>query len=462
MRIPVEKNKEYIIEIEAVTNEGNGVGRVEGFTVFVPQTAPGDEVRVLIVKVNSRFAYGKMIQVLKPSDSRVTPRCPVADKCGGCTLMHIDYKEQLKIKADIINDAMHRIGGFCDYEYEETIGMENPYEYRNKLVFPLDVDKEGKPVCGFYAARSHRVVELKRCLLGNGAHQKIIQAVLDYINKNKISIYNEERHEGLFRRIFIRQGFKSGEIMVVLSVNGKKLPKIEELTKNIVNAEKNVKSIILNINTKRTNLVLGDENITVYGQERINDTLCEAQYSISPHSFFQVNPVQTEKLYKKAIELAGLKKDDVVMDIYCGIGTISLLCARYAKEVIGVEIVPQAIEDARENAVNNNIKNVRFFADSAENIVPKLVEDGEKPDVVILDPPRKGSDEKTLSAIVKAAPERIVYVSCNPATLARDARFLCDRGYYLKKVVGVDQFPHTTHVESVVLLYKNVSHTEKL
>ncbi len=452
MRIPVEKNKEYVINIDTITNEGNGVGRIEGFTVFVPQTAPGDEVRVLIVKVNTRFAYGKVLEILKPSASRIEPKCPVADKCGGCTLMHIDYKEQLKIKENIINDAMKRIGGFDEYEYEETIGMENPYEYRNKLIFPVDVDKQGKCICGFYASRSHRVVEVKRCFLGNRVHERIIKAVLDYIDKYKVSVYNEKEHKGLFRRIFIRQGFKSGETMVVLSVNGNKLPKIEELADSIVNAEKSVKSIILNVNTKQTNLVLGDKNIIVYGQERINDTLCEAQYSISAHSFFQVNPVQTEKLYKKAVELAEIKKDDVVMDIYCGIGTISLLCAKYAKEVIGVEIVQQAIQDAKENALINNIKNARFFAESAENIVPELVNEGARPNVVILDPPRKGSDEKTLSAIVKAGPDRVVYVSCNPATLARDARFLCDRGYKLIKVVGVDQFPHTTHVECCVLM----------
>lgn len=447
-----EKNKEYEIKIEAVTNEGNGVGHIDGFTVFVPGSVREDVLNVLIVKVNKSYAFGKVLRVIEPSPYRIESKCEYFDKCGGCQLMHIDYLEQLKIKADIINDCLMRLGGQKDYEFLGVMGMEEPYHYRNKLIFPYGIDKEKNPICGFFAQRSHRVVPLESCLLGDDLHKTVLKTVNEHIKKYNISVYDEEKHEGVIRRVFLRQGFKSGEAMVVISANAESIKKQKELSEKLLAADERIKSVILNVNTKKTNLVLGDKNITLMGKDTIFDILCGFKYEISPHSFFQINPIQTEKLYNTAVEFADIKKSDRVLDVYCGIGTISLLCSRFAKETVGVEIVPQAIEDAKVNALKNGVKNAKFLCGAAEVIVPELLEKDEKPDVVILDPPRKGSDEKTLDAIVKANPKKIVYVSCNPATLARDVKYLAENGYKLKKVKGCDMFPHTTHVETVCLM----------
>ncbi len=452
--IPVEKNKEYEIKIEGVTNEGNGVGHIEGFTVFVPGSVRDDFLRVLIVKVNKGYAFGKILRVLEASPYRTESKCIYFDKCGGCQIMHIDYSEQLNIKAGIINDCLSRLGGQSEYKFLGVIGMDKPYEYRNKLIFPYGTDKDNKPVCGFYAQRSHRVIPLSRCLLGDDLHEKVLGFVSEHVKKYNISVYDEEKHSGVLRRVFVRQGFESDEAMVVLSVNAGELKKQKELAENLMSADGRIVSVILNINTKKTNLVLGDENKTIAGKNKITDILCGFKYEISPHSFFQVNPIQTEKLYNTAIEFAEIKETDRVLDVYCGIGTISLLASKYAKEVVGVEIVPQAIKDAEFNAKENNVDNAKFLCGAAEDIVPKLLAEEKKPDVVILDPPRKGSDEKTLSAIIDAKPDKIVYVSCNPATLARDVKFLSENGYKLTKVKGCDMFPHSVHIETVALLTK--------
>lgn len=449
--IPVEKNKEYTIKIESVTNEGMGVGHIDGFAVFVPNSVREDELKILIVKVNKGYAFGKITEIVSGSPYRVKSPCGVSDKCGGCNLMHIDYNEQLKIKSSIINDCLMRLGGQKDYEFAGIIGMENPYHYRNKLIFPFGTDKNNSPVCGFFAERSHRVIPLTSCLLGDDLHEFVLSEVLSHAKKHNISVYNEENHTGILRRVFIRQGFSKDEAMVVISVNSDGFKKENELGEKLL-TNKKIVSVILNINTKKTNLVLGDKNRTIAGKDTISDILCGFEYEISPHSFFQVNPIQTEKLYNTAIEFADLKETDRVLDLYCGIGTISLLCSKYAKEVVGVEIVPQAIEDAKKNALENKVDNAKFLCGAAEDVVPKLLENNEKPNVVILDPPRKGSDEVTLSAIVNAQPEKIVYVSCNPATLARDVKYLTENGYTLNKVKGCDMFPHTTHVECCVLL----------
>lgn len=449
--IPVEKNKEYTVKIESVTNEGMGVGHIDGFTVFISNSVREDELKILIVKVNKGYAFGKIIEIITPSPYRVKSPCKFSDKCGGCNLMHIDYNEQLKIKSSIINDCLMRLGGQKDYKFSGIIGMENPYHYRNKLIFPFGTNKDNSPVCGFFAERSHRVIPLTTCLLGDSLHEFVLSEVLDHAKKYNISVYNEETHTGILRRVFIRQGFSKDEAMVVISVNGDGFKKQKELSEKLL-VNKKIVSVILNINTKKTNLVLGDKNRTIAGKDTISDILCGFEYEISPHSFFQVNPVQTEKLYNTAVDFADIKDTDRVLDLYCGIGTISLLCSKYAKEVIGVEIVPQAIEDAKKNALENNVDNAKFLCGAAEDVVPKLLKNNEKPNVVILDPPRKGSDEVTLSAIVNAQPEKIVYVSCNPATLARDVKYLTENGYTLSKVKGCDMFPHTTHVESVALL----------
>lgn len=448
---PVEKNKEYEFKIESVTSEGMGVSHIDGFCVFISGTVDGDVVKALVLKVKTGYAYAKVTKIITPSSYRVNSPCPAFSKCGGCQLMHINYEKQLDIKKDIIENALKRIGKL-DVSVNEMIGSSNQFRYRNKMIFPIGIDKNGKKICGFYRERSHDIVELDDCLLGDEIISKIIDAVMKFIEKYKITVYNEEQHKGIIRRLFFRKGFHTGEIMVVLSINAKTLPHYSELAENISKLSNNIKSVILNFNTKKTNAVLGDTNAVIYGSQTITDYLLGMKYEISPHSFFQINPVQTEKLYNKALELAEISENDKVMDLYCGIGTISLSAAKKAKSVIGVEIVEQAILDARKNSEENNIKNVTFYAKDASEIVPQLIDNGETPDIVILDPPRKGSDEKTLTAIVKANPKRIVYVSCNPATLARDLRFLEDNGYTTKSVCGVDMFSQTMHIESCVKL----------
>lgn len=449
--IPVAKNKEYEFRIESVSSEGMGVSHIDGFCVFIPQTVDGDVVIAKILKVKSGYAYAKLIKIITPSKYRVQSPCAAFSKCGGCQLMHINYEKQLEIKKGIIENALKRIGKI-DVPVSKMIGADIALRYRNKMIFPIGIDKNGKKICGFYRERSHDIIELDDCLLGDELISKIIKAVMKFTEKYKITVYNEEQHKGILRRLFIRYGYNTEEMMVVLSINSKTLPHYNEFAKIISEISPKIKSIILNFNTKKTNAVLGDDNAVIYGSETISDTLLGMKYEISPHSFFQINPYQTEKLYNEALDLAEISENDKVMDLYCGIGTISLSAARKAKSVIGVEIVEQAILNARKNAEENGIKNAVFYAKDASELVPQLIENGERPDVVILDPPRKGSDEKTLLAISKAKPKRIVYVSCNPATLARDLRFLEDNGYETKSVCGVDMFPQTMHIESVALL----------
>lgn len=453
VKAPVLKNKEYEFTIESVTSEGMGVSHIDGFCVFIGGTVDGDVVKALVLKVKTGYAYAKVTEIITPSPYRVDAPCPAFSKCGGCQLMHINYEKQLSIKKDIIENALKRIGKI-DVPVSEMIGALSPFRYRNKMIFPIGINKDGKKICGFYRERSHDIVELDDCLLGDEIISKIIDVVMQFIEKYKITVYNEEQHKGIVRRLFFRKGFKTGEIMVVLSINAKALPHYAELADSISKISDNIKSVILNFNTKKTNAVLGETNAVIFGAETITDYLLGMKYEISPHSFFQINPYQTEKLYNKALELAEISKNDNVMDLYCGIGTISLSAAKNTKSVIGVEIVEQAILDARKNAEENNIKNVTFYAKDASEIVPELINNGESPDIVILDPPRKGSDEKTLGAVVRANPKRIVYVSCNPATLARDLRFLEDNGYETKTVCGVDMFPQTMHIESVALIIK--------
>lgn len=403
----------------------------------------------MVLKTNKNYGYAKAVEVITPSPLRTEPPCRHFAKCGGCQLMTVDYSTQLEFKKNIVRDALLRLGKI-DLE-PDIIGMEQPSRYRNKMVFPFAPDGSW----GFYRQRSHDVIPLSDCLLGDSLTTEIMNAISAHIKKYNISVYDEAEHKGIMRRAFLRT--TENEAMVVISANAGSIPKSEELIESITAVSPKISSIILNINKKRTNLVLGDKNVTLWGKDVLSATLCGLSYEISPHSFFQVNPQQTEKLYGKAIEFADIKKDDTVLDIYCGIGTISLTAAKTAKAVIGVEIVPEAIENAKENAKRNGIENSKFYCSAAEDIVPELLRDNISPDIVILDPPRKGSDEKTLSAIVSAKPERIVYVSCNPATLARDARFLTENGYAAKAVTAVDMFPHTVHVESVALFVQTDS-----
>lgn len=448
----IKKNDKKILEITDVTNEGMGVGRADGLTVFVPFTAVGDVIEALIVKVKSSYAYGKCINVITPSPLRREPECEAYKKCGGCQLMHINYEAQSELKRKYVYDALVRLGNQSEGLDVSFISAPSYKDYRNKMVYPVGSDSFGATVCGFYAPRSHNIIPLEACMLGMGDDEKIISAVLNYMKEYNVKPYDEEAHSGTVRRIFIRRGRFSGETMVVISSKQSTLPEEQKLAEKLISADKSVVSVIINVNPYRTNLVLGDENRTIYGKPFISDTLCGCKYEISPNSFFQVNPVQTEKLYNKAIEYADISSSDTVMDIYCGIGTISLTAAKKAKKVIGVEIVDRAISDAKKNAKANNITNAEFYAGSAEKIVPQLIQGGEKPDIVIIDPPRKGSDEITLNTIIQSNPKRIVYVSCNPATLARDIKILNKGGYKLEKVTAVDMFPNTVHVESVALL----------
>lgn len=450
----VEKNKQYTVKITDIASDGNGVGAIDGFRVFVPMTAVGDVAEVLIVKVLSHYAIGRCMEIKELSPSRCEPPCPVYKRCGGCHLQHISYPAQLDVKRGFINSAMRRIGGFEGFECDDMLGMETPYRYRNKCIFPIGQDKDGDTVSGFYARRSHDIIPVSDCLMASEIASKITETFVSFMTEYNISVYDEVMHKGLVRRIFIREARHTGEIMVVVSVNGKTIPHEEILTERFTSVSGNIVSVYVNINTEKNNSALGRKNRLIYGKEVINDTLCGINFKISPNSFYQINPIMTEKLYGRALEYADITAEDTVLDVYCGIGTISLAAAQKSKKTIGIEIVEQAVKNARENAKDNGIENAEFFADSAEAAVPKLIESGMKPDIVIIDPPRKGSDEVTLNAILKAQPKRIVYVSCNPSTLARDTRYLADNGYFPTKCTGVDMFPNTSHVETVVLMTK--------
>ena len=442
--------------ITGTASDGRGIGKQDNFVVFVHNAVQEDVVLAKIYTVHKTYATAGVERIITPSPFRQESFCGASLDCGGCPLSHIQYAKQLKIKQKTVTDALVRIGGFDleHVEVAETQGMEKPFCYRNKMVFPVGMHN-GRVVGGFYAPKSHDIVPLTACCVGEEAASQILNCVVAWMNDKNIVPYDEKRKQGTLRRVFVRTGYTTKELMVVLSSFVARVPHLEELKQALLQmdfGEYHLKSIILNVNEKGNNLVLGEKNITLWGEDVIYDTLMGLTFSISPHSFFQINPLQTQVLYQTAIELAQLDDSKTVLDVYCGIGTISLFAAKHAKQVIGVEIVESAIINAKENAVENGIANATFYCGAAEQLVPKLIADGNRPDVVILDPPRKGSDEKTLSAILEAKPERIVYVSCNPATLARDLRVLTEDGYRLEKIVPVDMFPHTTHVECVALL----------
>ena len=447
---PVIKNEDYVITITDIGSEGQGVGKIEGFTVFVPEALPGEEIEVKITKVNKSFAFGRMMKIINSSQNRVEPACALARRCGGCSLQHMSYEAQLKFKTKRVKDAMERIGGFTDVTVLDTIGMENPYNYRNKAQFPVGKGKDRVEI-GFYAKRSHNIVDCKSCKIQHGINDKIIAVVRKYIEENQVPIYNEETGKGLIRHVITRVGFATGEIMVCIVANGAKLPNSETLVSELQQIEL-MTSIVLNVNRERTNVILGNKVKLLWGKEFITDFIGDIRFEISPLSFFQVNPVQTEILYQKAIELAGLTGNENVLDIYCGIGTISLFLAQKAKKVMGVEIIPEAIDDARKNAEINGISNVKFRVGSAENIIDIIQEEGFKPDVVVIDPPRKGCEKTVIEAIVAMNPKKVVYVSCEPSTFARDLKYLWENGYSIGKVQPVDQFCHSNHVESIVLM----------
>ena len=451
-----KKDDRLTVTITDLGGEGEGIGKVDGYTLFIKDAVIGDVVEAKIMKAKKNYAYARLEKVITPSSFRVNPKCSFAKSCGGCQLQSMSYEEQLAFKNRKVKNNLMRIGGFSeellDDIMEEPVGMEQPFYYRNKAQFPFGYDKEGNVITGFYAGRTHSIIANTDCALGVSENKLILQEILSFLKEEKISAYKEETGEGLLRHVLIRKGFQTGQLMVCLVINGNKLPKSEKLVEKLQQI-KGMTSISISINTRRDNVIMGNDIKLLWGKERIEDTIGGLTFSISPLSFFQVNPVQTENMYEQALKYADLKGEETVWDLYCGIGTISLFLARDAKQVYGVEIIPQAIEDAKENAACNQIKNAEFYVGKAEEVLPeKFKQDGIHADVIIVDPPRKGCDERCLETMVKMLPNRIVYVSCDSATLARDLSYLCANGYELKKVRAFDNFPETVHVETVVLL----------
>ena len=453
------KNDMVTLDIVDCGTNGEGIGKADGFTVFVKDAVIGDRVTAKIMKAKKNYGYGRLMEILTPSPDRAEPVCPSARQCGGCQLQALSYEKQLEFKADKVRGHLERIGGFANLPMEPIIGMKDPFHYRNKAQFPVGRNRDGKIVTGFYAGRTHSIIENRDCVLGVPQNREILDRVIDYMETYDISPYDEVTGKGLIRHIFTRYGYHTGEIMVCIVANGSRLPHQQELVKALREIP-GMTSITLNINKNRNNVILGEKIQVLWGQEYITDKIGDISYQISPLSFYQVNPQQTWELYSKALEYADLHGEETVWDLYCGIGTISLFLAQKAKFVRGVEIVPAAIEDARRNARLNGIKNAEFYVGKAEEVLPDYYADyaarhpGEnaRADVIVVDPPRKGCDEILLDTIVEMQPDRVVYVSCDSATLARDLKYLCQRGYQVEKVCPVDMFPMTVHVETVVLL----------
>lgn len=455
----IEKNKEYIVDIVAQGYEGEGIGKLEGnFTMFVEGALKGEKVKVRAIKVKKNYAYGKIIETLESSKERVEPVCPIYKRCGGCRLQHTSYKEQLNFKTDRVKDCMTKIGKLDESIVIDTIGMENPYRYRNKVQLPIGI-QNGKLAIGFFAPRSHEIIDMESCHIQDEVADKVVRLTRKWIEDYKIRPYFVDGNYdegGVLRHIMIRRGFKTNEVMVVIVTNGKGLPYKEEFINLIKDNITGIKSIIQNINNKATNVILGQESLTLWGEDTISDYIGDFKFNISPLSFFQVNPIQTEVLYSKALEFADLKGEETVFDAYCGTGTITLFLSQKAKKVYGVEIIKEAIDNAWINAEENSVNNVEFFTGESEKIIPDLIDKGIKADVVVVDPPRKGCDRKLLEAITSIDAKRIVYVSCDPSTLARDLAIIEELGYKTVEVQPVDMFPQTSHVETVVKLKRKM------
>lgn len=461
----MKKNDFVTLTIEDIGVGGEGIGKAEGMTFFVKDAVVGDVIEARITKLKKNYGYARLMKILKPSEKRKEAKCPVARQCGGCQVQEMAYEEQLKFKERKVRNNLERIGGFestlLDAVMEPICGMEEPFHYRNKAQYPIGIDRDGNPVAGFYAGRTHQIIPNTVCALGKEINTEVLNIVLEFMKEFHVTAYDEGTGTGLFRHVLIRSGFKTGEIMVCLIVNGTQIPHVETLTERLTKLP-GMTSITMNINCENTNVIMGKEIRLLWGQEYITDYIGEIKYQISPLSFYQVNPVQTEVLYGLACDYAGLTGQETVWDLYCGIGTISLFLAQKAKQVYGVEIIPQAIEDARKNAEINGITNAEFYVGKAEEVLPDYYRKYEEShlgsrahaDVIVVDPPRKGCDETLLETMVNMEPDRIVYVSCDSATLARDLKYLCENGYELKKVRPADMFPMTVHVETVVLLSK--------
>ena len=471
----MKKNDLFSLTITDMGVDGEGIGKYDGMTFFVKDALIGDEIRARATKLKKHYGYARVEEIITPSPYRVTPPCPLHRRCGGCQIQALSYEEQLAFKEKKVRNNLKRIGGFTTEELDQVclpiVGMEEPFRYRNKAQFPVGVNKDGELVAGFYAARTHAIIPVEDCLLGVKENKEVLSAVLEWMRQEKIPAYDETTGKGLVRHVLIRYGFTTEELMVCLIINGDTLPQQETLIEKL-SALQGMTSISFNCNTERTNVILGKHTECIWGMPYITDyihlrdtedfsvTDTAIAYHISPQSFYQVNPVQTEKLYSTALEYADLTGKESVWDLYCGIGTISLFLSQKARQVYGVEIVPQAIEDAKNNAALNGITNAEFFVGKAEEVLPQFYNSDDlnvgmrHPDVIVVDPPRKGCDEQCLSTMLAMRPERIVYVSCDSATLARDLRILVDGGYELRKVRAFDQFAHTTHVETVVGLHR--------
>jgi 23S rRNA (uracil1939-C5)-methyltransferase len=463
---PVQKNEEVMADIIGLGHQGEGVGRANGFTLFIQGALPGEKVRAKVLKLKKQYGYAKLLEIVEASPSRTEPPCSIYSQCGGCQLQHLDYEEQLRWKRQMVVDNLERIGKLTvardanaesdngqaeGFRVLPTLGMQDPWRYRNKAQVPFG-EEEGGLIGGFYTQNSHRIIDMDTCLIQHEQSDTIIRRIKEMGRELGITAYNESQHSGLLRHVVTKIGFHSGQIMVVLITNGRKIPRVEEWISGIRESIPEVVSIIHNVNKAKTNVIFGDETKVLWGQEEIVDSIGDIQFAISARSFYQVNPVQTELLYRKALDYAELTGEETVIDAYCGIGTISLFLAQKAKQVYGVEIVPEAIEDAKKNAKLNQINNVEFAVGKAEEIIPAWKKEGKIADVIVVDPPRKGCDEALLDTIIAMKPKRVVYVSCNPSTLARDLQILEEGGFRTVEVQPVDMFPHTTHVECTVLL----------
>lgn len=447
----VEKNKEYIVDIIDTGFQGEGIAKIDGLTIFIPNAIKGEKLKILIVKVLSSHAFGKIVEIIEKSPYRIESDCTTYKRCGGCSLRHIKYEETLKMKQNAVQSLVNKTLK-NKIEVNETVGMKNPYHYRNKAQYPVGLNKDGKPVIGVFANRTHEIIPIDTCYIQNKQTEEIAKYIFNFLVKNNISLYNEKTQKGLVRHIVTKIGIKTNEIMCILVINGKEMPKEKEIVEELTNKFKNIKTIVKNINTKNTNVILGNENINLYGDGYISDILGDYKFKISPMSFYQVNPIQAEKLYNLGVEFANITKDDIVFDLYCGIGTISLFMSKFAKKVYGVEIVEEAIIAAKENAKINNVDNTEFIAGDVEKILDELVNVKQiMPDIIMVDPPRRGLDNTSIENIKKVRPKKLVYISCNPASLVRDLAKL-EEIYEVKKIKPVDMFPYTSSVECVSLL----------
>ena len=447
----IQKNQEYIVDIIDNGFEGEGIAKIDNFTIFIPGTIKGEKVRILIVKVLSSHGFGKIVEIIEKSQARQDVDCNTYKRCGGCNLRHVKYEETLKMKQNAVQSLVNKTLK-NKLQIKETVGMENPLHYRNKAQYPIGINKKGEPVIGVFANRTHEVIPIDNCLIQNKKSEEIAKFIIEFIKEKNISIYDEKTGKGLVRHIVTKVGIKTGEIMCVIVINGHKIPNENELVENLKTRYPEIKAIVKNINMKNTNVILGQENINLYGNGYIEDILGEYKFQISPLSFYQVNPVQAEKLYNLGVSMAEITKNDVVFDLYCGIGTISLFMSKFAKKVYGIEIIEEAVKMAKENAQNNNVSNTEFFAGDVEIVLDDLINNkGIKADVVMFDPPRKGLDKKSIDNILNIRPKKIVYISCNPATLIRDLADF-ENEYDIKTIIPVDMFPFTSHVECCSVL----------